>query len=194
MTREEAIQLIDEIASSYYPCDKKDALEMAIKALEQESQTFEWCHDCSEYDHEKHCCPRFNNVIRKTVEEIKQPCEDTISRKKALEALKQEEPLVWCGGADEIAAYNQWSSDVDTIKNMPPVQPKPKTGHWIEITNNRGTVIALRCSCCGKSPKHAIKSDFCPNCGVEMMNVPDKNDGKLSEIPTDSDSQESENA
>lgn len=34
MTREEAIQLIDEIASSYYPCDKKDALEMAIKALE----------------------------------------------------------------------------------------------------------------------------------------------------------------
>ena len=39
MTREEAIQLIDEIASSYYPCDKKDALEMAIKALEP-------CEDC----------------------------------------------------------------------------------------------------------------------------------------------------
>jgi hypothetical protein len=44
-----------------------------LKALEQESQTFEWCHDCKEYDHDKHCCPRFNNVIRKTVEEIKQP-------------------------------------------------------------------------------------------------------------------------
>ena len=33
MTLDEAIQLIDEIASSYYPCDKKDALEWAIKAL-----------------------------------------------------------------------------------------------------------------------------------------------------------------
>ena len=33
----------------------------------------EWCHNCSEYDHDKHCCPRYNGVIRKTVEEIKQP-------------------------------------------------------------------------------------------------------------------------
>ena len=24
----------------------------------------EWCTDCSEYDHEKHCCPRFNRVIK----------------------------------------------------------------------------------------------------------------------------------
>lgn len=45
---------------------------------------------------------------------------------------------------------------------------KPKTGHWINIVNNHGTVIALRCSCCKKSPKHAIKSDFCPNCGTKM--------------------------
>lgn len=33
----------------------------------------EWCHDCSEYDHDKHCCPRFNKVIRNAVKEIKQP-------------------------------------------------------------------------------------------------------------------------
>ena len=32
----------------------------------------EWCIDCKEYDHEKHCCPRFNRVIRKTVEEVKE--------------------------------------------------------------------------------------------------------------------------
>ena len=24
----------------------------------------EWCHDCKEYDKEKHSCPRFNRVIR----------------------------------------------------------------------------------------------------------------------------------
>ncbi len=32
----------------------------------------EWCHDCKEYDQERHCCPRFNNVIRKTVQECRE--------------------------------------------------------------------------------------------------------------------------
>ena len=27
----------------------------------------EWCTDCKEYDSEKHCCPRFNRVIRNTL-------------------------------------------------------------------------------------------------------------------------------
>ena len=31
-----------------------------------------WCTDCKEYDHEKHCCPRFNCVIKKAVEEVKE--------------------------------------------------------------------------------------------------------------------------
>ena len=29
----------------------------------------EWCTGCKEYDTEKHCCPRFNNVIRNTMNE-----------------------------------------------------------------------------------------------------------------------------
>lgn len=28
---------------------------------------FEWCTGCKEYDHEKHCCPRWNKVIRDTL-------------------------------------------------------------------------------------------------------------------------------
>lgn len=32
----------------------------------------EWCEDCKEYDHDKHCCPRFNKVIRQTVAEMKE--------------------------------------------------------------------------------------------------------------------------
>ena len=27
----------------------------------------EWCIDCKEYDSQKHCCPRFNRVIRNTL-------------------------------------------------------------------------------------------------------------------------------
>lgn len=37
-----------------------------------EPEDWEWCHDCKEYDHELHCCHRWNKVIRETVEELKQ--------------------------------------------------------------------------------------------------------------------------
>lgn len=29
----------------------------------------EWCTDCKEYDSEKHCCPRFNRVIRNALKD-----------------------------------------------------------------------------------------------------------------------------
>lgn len=48
-----------------------DALKEVIKALEQEQKAInEWCTDCKEYDHEKHCCPRFSQVIKSTVQEM----------------------------------------------------------------------------------------------------------------------------
>ena len=81
MTREEAIFILKRdnpnniaIRSGFESLynQRKEAFAMAIKALEQEAQTFEWCHDCSEYDQDKHYCPRFNKVIRNTVEETKQ--------------------------------------------------------------------------------------------------------------------------
>ena len=43
--------------------------------------------------------------------------------------------------------------------------PLKQLSKWVDITNKNGTVIAVRCSCCGQSPKHAIRSDFCPRCG-----------------------------
>lgn len=45
---------------------------MALLEQQPKYNTDEWCHDCKEYDQEKHCCPRYNKVIRNTVEEIKQ--------------------------------------------------------------------------------------------------------------------------
>lgn len=40
-------------------------------SAQPELEEFEWCHDCKEYDQEKHCCHRFTKVIRNTVEELK---------------------------------------------------------------------------------------------------------------------------
>ena len=33
-------------------------------------ETFEWCHDCNEYDQEQHCCHRWSQQIRQTVSEL----------------------------------------------------------------------------------------------------------------------------
>ena len=66
----------------------------AIKQLpsaQPEQNLDEWCYSCKEYDKEKHSCPRWNKVIKNTVDELKsaQPeqCEDAVSRKDYLQAL-----------------------------------------------------------------------------------------------------------
>lgn len=53
-----------------------DYEEEAIEALRKlpsaqpEYRLDEWCTECKEYDHERHCCPRFNHVIRTTLQEV----------------------------------------------------------------------------------------------------------------------------
>jgi DNA-directed RNA polymerase subunit RPC12/RpoP len=95
-----------------------------LKALEQEPQIFEWCHDCREYDQEKHCCPRYNNVIRNTVEEMKQACEDAISREEAIGAVANLFEM-----SEYPHPYPQGKPirlrDIkEKLKQLPPAQPK----------------------------------------------------------------------
>ena len=79
VSRADAIKTAIEAADDWdggYNLTRADIIEKAIESLppvQPKYNTSEWCHDCSEYNQVKHCCPRFNNVIRKTVEEIKQP-------------------------------------------------------------------------------------------------------------------------
>lgn len=72
MTREEAITRLKNMAWLYGSVEREqniEAIDMAIEAL-SDRPTDEWCTDCKEYDHEKHCCPRFNRVIRTTLAEV----------------------------------------------------------------------------------------------------------------------------
>ena len=41
-----------------------------LPSAQPEYRLDEWCTDCKEYDAEKHCCPRFNQVIRTTLDEM----------------------------------------------------------------------------------------------------------------------------
>ena len=71
---------------------------------------------------------------------------------------------------------------VEYIKNLPSVTPKEKIGHWIE-TNSEIDVKygrhSYKCSECGDYANDfvygmedwwdACKPNYCPNCGVRMV-------------------------
>ena len=40
-----------------------------LPSAQPEPHYDEWCTDCKEYDHERHCCPRWNRVIRETLKD-----------------------------------------------------------------------------------------------------------------------------
>lgn len=65
-----------------------------------------------------------------------------------------------------IAAFDQvlWERDVavDQLKQLGyGFGEKPRTGRWVDNTN--GTFTCDQCGC-----KHS-KSNYCPNCGIKMM-------------------------
>lgn len=68
------------------------------------------------------------------------------------------------------------SEEGDNICYCNRYSPRYHKGQWIEVKNTKGTTIALRCSICSTSPKNAVRSDFCPNCGADMRGVRDDTD------------------
>lgn len=40
-----------------------------LPPAEPEPNYDEWCTDCKEYDQERHCCPRWNRVIREALKD-----------------------------------------------------------------------------------------------------------------------------
>ena len=41
-----------------------------LPSTQPEYRLDEWCTDCKEYDKERHCCPRWNRVIRDTLQDV----------------------------------------------------------------------------------------------------------------------------
>ena len=92
-----------------------------------------------------------------------EPCEDCVSREVALEAMrnlpheyKTKEQRARTGG---IAACQV------IIENLPPVIPKPRTGHWIR-NQHLHFMYDWKCSECGHVEHERI--DTCPNCHADM--------------------------
>lgn len=75
MTSSEAVKWITNILADIGQpehsglWDYEQALSEIKELLESEQHHDEWCTDCKEYDKEKHCCPRFNRVIKTAMED-----------------------------------------------------------------------------------------------------------------------------
>jgi hypothetical protein len=94
-----------------------------------------------------------------------QPCEDAISRKEALKTInKMDIP-------EDMSVFEIKSHIGVEIGTLPPVQPKPKTGHWIIP---KGDVKpfgddTIQCDMCGFFTDVDCNYNFCPNCGAKMV-------------------------
>lgn len=122
------------------------------------------CKTCAEYDSDNGYCPKYCEVIRRTVEELMQDREeemsDLISRDAAIEAIdKNRQDLLSLGmdGAEHILVH--YGRRV--IEEQPTIDPV-KHGRWIM----QGT--AYGCSLCGEGVIHPFHN-YCPNCGATMM-------------------------
>lgn len=71
INRQAAIDAIEELKKIHF--DRRVVLGKAQDCINSipsaHSPVDEWCVDCSEYDTERECCPRFNRVIRTAVTE-----------------------------------------------------------------------------------------------------------------------------
>lgn len=80
---------MDEYEKRIKPYDTEDVMDKALynfahnhlvttPSAQPEMNFDEWCTDCKEYDQEKHCCPRFNRVIRNALKDAQPERERTM--------------------------------------------------------------------------------------------------------------------
>lgn len=197
MTREEAREWLRSIKDEYihggdeaFDNARREALDMAVKALEQEpilnkirAEIKEWYWQADKQALAKDPCvvdamvDLFIRTIGKA-ERNQQPCDDAVSRDLMTNTL----------GATCIAKRDEKGDLVAlcSIDHLPSVTPRPRTGYWIHIGNVCFEVtndIICKCSECGgvesftgkfELEGHRLVIDmdrvykFCPYCGAKM--------------------------
>jgi hypothetical protein len=137
------------------------------KDIPSAEKTEEWCHECKEYDKEKHCCPRFNKVIRQTVKEMKEQTDgDLISRQAVLEVYDE-----WRYGKG-ITYTNGLQRLREQFEKLPSAEKEQKIGRWIEHFDEIGKWY--ECDQCHTDWGGSV--NYCPNCGAKMQESEEKNE------------------
>ena len=135
------------------------------------------------HGYERHPVPEYyaiENAIKALEQET---CEVAISKQAVLETIDD------CnsdGLKGIFCSYDGGERFKEYIKNLPPVTPRPKMGHWIWIVDESpATPISSyelnwagwACDCCREQPNddsdwddwdNPPKYKYCPNCGAKM--------------------------
>lgn len=118
-------------------------------------------------------------------------CEDAISRQAVLKAIKNLYPgipVVDINGArlKWLRKYEPYFECEKVVKQLPPITPQPKMGHWIGIDEEPHE--DYECNRCGyvvstytANIEPHTEYKYCPNCGLKMEEGNDKEPGKETE-------------
>ena len=91
-----------------------------------------------------------------------EPCENAISRQAALDEI-----ISRLGISDEKYLLESERYIYQIIKDLPPVTPKQRTGHW--IVHPKGVYAHLVCDRCLTRAPYDCKTNYCPTCGIKMI-------------------------
>lgn len=117
MTNREAIEWFKKRRNGSPMAGARKMFDLAIAALEQQEKTFgEWCHDCKEYDKDRHCCPRFSKVIRGALDEVEQqrwiPVTERLPE-RGVDVLVTQLPNDWNGKRYKVSPA--WRCNVEDV-------------------------------------------------------------------------------
>lgn len=117
-------------------------------------------------------------ILGKAIKALEQePCEDAISRQEAVEAFQMFREY------ESNRSNKGWVNRIETVLNqLPPVNPQPKTGHWItwkEAGKYIPSETKFECSVCHDAAQTLyngldLLSSYCPNCGAKMVESQDR--------------------
>lgn len=88
-----------------------DAIVQALEEMNDADPDYrmdEFCTQCKEYDQQKHCCPRFNHVIRTTLEEVIQAQKTAHDRYDDLRNYLEESQSADLSILEDSEAFMAW--------------------------------------------------------------------------------------